>query len=590
MKLWLLAPVLLLPAAACCGEFPPPGGQLIGAADFAAYASAPQQGPYGSVKRVAVADAEFAYAAEATIANSPRNPWDVQVLADTTAPIRRNDTLFVTLMARVITSDDEAGDGRVTVFFQINRPPHTKEFYNDARTGRRWSRICFPFTAGRDYAAGEAAFGVMLGHQKQRLQIAEMQLHNFGPGAKINELPVTATTYAGQEPDAPWRRAAAERIDRYRKADLAVVVNDRAGRPLEASVHLSMQRHAFHFGSAVDARLIMDPGADGDKYRAVIENLCTIAVFENDLKWQGWENTEHRKTTMQALDWLEQRQIAVRGHCLVWPSWENTPADLRGLKDNPEALRKRVADHIRDEAGALRGRIYEWDVINEPYSNHDLMDVLGRDVMIAWFKLAHASDPAARLFLNDYSILSAGGSDHRHQNHFEETIRFLQQGGAPISGIGMQSHFGTDVTPPERVYAILERYAALGLPIAITEHDINTLQEKLHCDYTRDFMTIVFSHPRVESILSWGFWAGRHWQPDGAYYDREWNLRPAGRVWRDLLTREWRTDETLRADREGRVATRGFLGDYRITVTRDNQTAEKTVRLTREGATVVVTL
>ena len=94
----------------------------------------------------------------------------------------------------------------------------------------------------------------------------------------------------------------------------------------------------------------------------------------------------------------------------------------------------------------------------------------------------------------------------------------------------MQGHFGTDLTPISRVYNILERFAELDKEIKITEFDINTTQRDVQADYTRDFMTILFSHSSVKSILVWGFWASRHWNPEAAFYEKDWTIRPHGEV------------------------------------------------------------
>jgi GH35 family endo-1,4-beta-xylanase len=249
------------------------------------------------------------------------------------------------------------------------------------------------------------------------------------------------------------------------------------------------------------------------------------------------------------------------------------------LKDDPDALRTRITDHITNEVATMCGKVVDWDVINEPYDNHDVMNILGNDEMIAWFKLARAYDPKANLYLNDYSILSAGGMDVKHQDHFEKTLRFLKDSGAPINGLGMQGHFGGSPTPPERMLSILDRFTKIGLSISVTEHDIDTEDEQFQADFTRDFLLTTFSHPAVVAVLTWGFWEGSHWKPNGAYYHKDWSLKPAGQVWIDLVRKQWRTELEGKTDSSGSFTTRGFLGDYTITVTHNNKTATQTATL-----------
>ena len=568
---------------------PPEGGKLISSSTLLQQYAKRGKQKFGALKRIEAEGVRSTETVEVDITSEPGQPWDVQILGKIETPLKKGDTLFVTLLARTLSAHDEAGDGKLTIFAQLNRPPHSKFLYNTVNVGRKWMRLHYPFKADRDYAAGTAAFGLMLGYRVQKMQIADLKLYNYGQGKQLAGFPATKATYSGQSKDAPWRKEAANRINKHRKADLKVVVKDSNGKPVNnADVHINQTKHAFHFGSAIGAKQLMQQDADGEKYRKVVEECFTMVVFENDLKWRNWENPQNRQITLDAFKWLESRKIPVRGHCLIWPSWKRTPRDLKNLKDNRDALTKRINDHITDEVSTLKGRIYEWDVINEPYTNHDVMDVLGNSAMVEWFKLAHEIDPKPRLLLNDYSILSAGGTDKAHQDHYEKTIQYVVDGGAPISGIGLQSHFGTDLTPPTKVYKLLNRYSRFKLPLSITEHDINTNDQELQADYTRDFLTVCFSHPNVSCFLSWGFWAGRHWRPNAAYFDKEWNLTPAGKVWINMFKTEWRTDEKLATDATGSAQTRAFIGDYSITVTHKGKTVKKDVKVTKAGCVAIV--
>ena len=403
--------------------------------------------------------------------------------------------------------------------------------------------------------------------------------------------PPAPTTYDGREPDAAWRKAAAQRIETIRKGSLVVVVIDAAGKPVaDAEVKVAMKRHAFGFGSAIDARTLIADTDDGRRYRQTIATCFNKAVFENDLKWHRWEDKRCRGVMLKALKWLDKQGIAVRGACLVWPSWKHMPKDVEGLKNDKTALRRRIDRHVREEVQALKGRITEWDAINEPYSNHHVMDILGSDVMVEWFNAAHEEDPAAKLYLNDYSILARGGRDAAHQAHFEKTLKFLLAKNAPLDGIGLQGHFNHEVTAPLRLLEILDRFAEIGPPLQVTEFDINTKDRGVQADYTRDFLTTLFSHHKVEGILMWGFWAGRHWLPDAALFDRDWTPRPHAKVWKDLVLKTWWTNATGRTDARGRFTTRGFLGDYDVTAAARGKTRTVSVSLTKHGTTVAVSI
>ncbi|MEW6046999.1 MAG: endo-1,4-beta-xylanase [Bacillota bacterium] len=394
--------------------------------------------------------------------------------------------------------------------------------------------------------------------------------------------------YVGGESDVAWRQAAEARIERIRKAELRVVVVDLNGQPVRgATVGVHMKRHAFPFGTAVSASLLTSPA--GEEYREAILKHFNVAVFENAFKWPYWENWGRSKG-LAALAWLEEHDIPLRGHTLVWPGWQYLPAWVRFLEDDPAALHEAVLEHIREEAGALRGRVIAWDVLNEPYSNRDLMKILGDEAMVEWFKAAREADPGAQLFINDYGILSSGGLDRKHQDAYFATIRYLLEQGAPLDAIGMQGHFDSDLTPPERLLEILDRFAVFDKPIWITEFDVDIEDEELQAAYLRDFFTAVFSHPAVEGILMWGFWDGAHWKQNAPLYRRDWTLKRSGRAWLDLVFGQWWTNEAGTTDANGTFATRGFLGDYEVEVSAGGRRETVAVRLPREGATLRVVL
>lgn len=400
---------------------------------------------------------------------------------------------------------------------------------------------------------------------------------------------LAAVAAAQNPPEAGWREEAAARIERLRKAAVQVRVTDAAGNPVPgARVNVRMKRHAFGFGSAVAASYLLGEGPEQERYRAKVLELFNKAVLENDLKWPQWEAARER--ALGALAWLGGHGIPVRGHNLVWPGWKHLPRDVEELASGPAALRARIGSHIAEEAGAVRGKVAEWDVINEPYNNRVLQNLLGDEAMAGWFRKAREADPSAILYINDFGILSNGGGDAAHQDHYYKTIEFLDRQGAPVQGIGMQGHFNRNLTPPARVIEILDRFATLGKRIQITEFDIDIDDEGLQADYTRDFMTAVFSHPSVDGFLMWGFWEGRHWRPRGAMFRRDWSAKPNAEVYRKLVFEDWWTRSEGTTDSGGAYSTRGFLGWYEATAAAGGRTGKAGFVLGRPGAEVNIRL
>ena len=73
------------------------------------------------------------------------------------------------------------------------------------------------------------------------------------------------------------------------------------------------------------------------------------------------------------LHWLREHDIPVRGHNLVWPGWQWLPTQLREYEKDPEKLREITAKHITYMVSHFRGQLVDWDVVNEPFTNYDLI-------------------------------------------------------------------------------------------------------------------------------------------------------------------------------------------------------------------------
>ena len=143
---------------------------------------------------------------------------------------------------------------------------------------------------------------------------------------------------------------------------------------------------------------------------------------------------------------------------------------------------------------------------------------------------------------------------------------------------------GEQLTPPQDVVKILDRFAKFGLPIQATELDINVEDEEVQGDYMRDFLTAFFSHPATEAITQWGFWEGQHWIPRAALLRKDWSVKPNGRAFTDLVRKEWWTDAHGVTGPDGRFQTRGFLGDYEVEVKTGGFTKRLPAKIARGGS------
>lgn len=561
----------------------PPGGESIFANASREVVISANATAYGSVTLPTPDYPAFRFSVE----KMPRNPWDVQARWINPAPIKKGEILLLTARVRTLDLKNETGECRITTTANRATPPHDSWGGYEFAVGPDWTVIAHPFQAKTDLDPNGFQFGINFGTGLQTVELADVNILRFPAGTPMDQMPRPIVTYEGREQGALWRKEAMDRIEKLRKGDLSVIVRDLSGTPVAgAEVHIAMRRHAFPFGTSVRAFRLLDDSPDHEQYRAILTRYFNRATFENEMKWRKTGEPQNSPDKIErAVDWLLSQGFTIRGHCLLWPAARFLPDDVVELRDKPEELRRRILDHITQTAGAYRGRVSLWDVLNEPVNNLEpwVKTALGPNAMTEWFEAARAADPEARLYLNDYAMLSGGARDARRVDELENILRTLKSSDAPVDGIGEQAHFDATLIAPEKMLKTLDRFAAFGLPIEITEFDIASSDAQLRADYTRDFLIAAFSHPSIAGITIWGFWAGSHWKPEAALWNRDWSIRPNGQAFIDLVRTQWWTDVTSTTDVSGEVQTRGFLGEYEITVKIGNQQRKVITQLPAAG-------
>ena len=121
-------------------------------------------------------------------------------------------------------------EGFVGFTFEQAVEPYKRSYGYETSAGRAWTRFDLPFRAADNYAVGEAVMNLRVGYAPQTVEIGGIALTNYGSKVAFESLPATKLTYKGAEPDAPWRREAAARIEKIRKGDLNITVRDAAGK------------------------------------------------------------------------------------------------------------------------------------------------------------------------------------------------------------------------------------------------------------------------------------------------------------------------------------------------------------------------
>ncbi len=211
---------------------------------------------------------------------------------------------------------------------------------------------------------------------------------------------------------------------------------------------------------------------------------------ENVYNWAGGDSIAA---------FAKRNNMKLRGHCLVWhsqaPRWFFTDSST-GKQVTKEVLLQRMKDHITAVVTRYKGTIFAWDVVNEAISDKAeefyrpslFYTIIGEEFIAKAFEYAHAADPNALLFYNDYNEINA-----TKRAKIIKMVADLKAKGVPIHGVGLQAHWAVSEPSEPQLETTLKEFSALGLPLHITELDISVYpkehnaREKKAEDYDTTF-------------------------------------------------------------------------------------------------------
>ena len=214
---------------------------------------------------------------------------------------------------------------------------------------------------------------------------------------------------------------------------------------------------------------------------SLIINQFNSVTPENAMKMgpiHPRENEYNWKDADSIVAFAQRHHIKIRGHNLCWhnqaPAW--LFIDSSGKTVSKEVLLQRLKEHITTVVNRYKGAIYAWDVVKEAIAdkpgeylrNSTWYQICGEEFIAKAFEYAHAADPAAQLFYNDYNEISA---DKREKIY--RLVKSLKDAGVPIHGIGLQGHWAVNEPSAAQLDSTISRLASLGLKLQITELDIS---------------------------------------------------------------------------------------------------------------------
>jgi endo-1,4-beta-xylanase len=322
----------------------------------------------------------------------------------------------------------------------------------------------------------------------------------------------------------------------------------------------SVFKDCFMIGVALNQRQFTEQDSSGaDLTKAHFNSISP----ENVMKWEGIHpragaDGYNFAPADRFVEFGEKNGMHIVGHTLVWHS--QTPRwvfqDEEGKQISREALLERMRDHIHTVVGRYKGRIHAWDVVNEALNEDGTLRqspwlrIIGDDYIAKAFEYAHEADPDAELRYNDYSI-----ENEPKRKGTVALVKKLQAANAPISGLGSQTHANLSWPSEELLDATLTEFAELGLPISITELDVDAAQrgqrrqsadvaenaqgsgggvvneadQKLADQYAAIFRVFLKHREHIKLVTFWGVTDKDSWRRYGSplLFDGTWQPKPA---------------------------------------------------------------
>ncbi len=272
----------------------------------------------------------------------------------------------------------------------------------------------------------------------------------------------------------------------FRRTFLEIVVSSLlvtaslGGRPLLAQPSSLREAAADHFLIGLG---VSDSISEMEECHGLLQQQFQIVTPENCMKPAGLRPTADRwdfDLPDRFVEFAVANQLQVVGHCLIWAKDDRTPPwfyqDGDGLASR-ELILQRVRDHVTTIVSRYRGRITQWDVVNEALDDgpNQLRDsgwsrATDYEFIAEAFRAAHEEDPQALLIYNDYNNEAPA-----KRERMIALLKKLLADQVPIHAVGLQGHYEIDAIPYENIDATIQAIRDLGLRVVVSELDIDMI-------------------------------------------------------------------------------------------------------------------
>ena len=312
----------------------------------------------------------------------------------------------------------------------------------------------------------------------------------------------------------------------------------------------------FHIGVALNMRQIW--GRDTSALKIVKTHFNSV-VAENCMKSMSLQPREGQfqfRDADQFVEFAAQNNMFTIGHTLIWhsqaPRWFFV--DEHGNEVSRAVLIERMKNHITTVVSRYKGRVKGWDVVNEAimddgsFRKSKFYTIIGEDFIRLAFEFAHAADPEAELYYNDFSMALEG-----KRNGVVSMINKLKKQGVKVTGIGMQGHVGLDYPKISDFEKSILAFSGTGVNVMITELDVTVLpkpgrnmgadinqnyeykksinpyidglpdaiETKLQDRYLDFFSLFLKHHDKISRVTVWGVTDGDSWLNNWPVFGRK---------------------------------------------------------------------
>jgi endo-1,4-beta-xylanase len=145
----------------------------------------------------------------------------------------------------------------------------------------------------------------------------------------------------------------------------------------------------------------------------------------------------------------------------------------------------------------------------------------GWDWIVTVFSMVRSVSPHAKLLINEHSILRDSGK----MEEYLKIVNVLKEREL-LDGIGLQGHFLED-TPVSVIEKNLWKAEKIGLPVYISEFDVDIPDDKRQLKILSSIFKIFWNHEPVKGITFWGYREKNMWRKNGYLIREDGSLRPA---------------------------------------------------------------